>query len=192
MFPCLDQSVQFRYKYFIIPDGFRQSTSSCIQIQHPMNSIVEEIYHLPALDSPNKPSRHSLHQQRHMLWPLSRWNTRSLHLHCHSNKGGSYHFVKGRQALSWLAVRELGYSGVEVARWPGVTNSCVTRATSVKKGLKGIGISHRLCAFCTEAPYLGSNLLAFTSRLSLPSFDSVFWLFWQYTPLCGHLLFVLQ
>jgi predicted transcriptional regulator len=28
---------------------------------------------------------------------------------------------------SWIAVRELGYSGADVARYLGVTNSCVTR-----------------------------------------------------------------
>jgi chromosomal replication initiation ATPase DnaA len=35
--------------------------------------------------------------------------------------------VQARTALSWIAVRELGYSGAEVARYLGVTNSCVTR-----------------------------------------------------------------
>jgi putative transposase len=42
--------------------------------------------------------------------------------------------VEARQVISWLAVRELGYSGAEVARYLGVTNSCVTRAASAKKG----------------------------------------------------------
>ena len=35
--------------------------------------------------------------------------------------------VQARAVLSWIAVRELGYSGAEVARYLGVTNSCVTR-----------------------------------------------------------------
>jgi putative transposase len=35
--------------------------------------------------------------------------------------------VQARTVLSWIAVRELGYSGAEVARYLGVTNSCVTR-----------------------------------------------------------------
>jgi REP-associated tyrosine transposase len=35
--------------------------------------------------------------------------------------------VEARGALSWIAVRELGYSGADVARFLGVTNSCVTR-----------------------------------------------------------------
>jgi putative transposase len=35
--------------------------------------------------------------------------------------------VQARSVLSWIAVRELGYSGAEVARYLGVTNSCVTR-----------------------------------------------------------------
>ncbi len=35
-----------------------------------------------------------------------------------------------RAVLSWVAVRELGYSGAEVARFLGVTNSCVTRTVA--------------------------------------------------------------
>jgi len=35
--------------------------------------------------------------------------------------------VEARGALSWIAVRELGYSGADVAGFLGVTNSCVTR-----------------------------------------------------------------
>ena len=35
--------------------------------------------------------------------------------------------VKARGAISWIGIRELGYSGAEVARYLGVTNSCVTR-----------------------------------------------------------------
>lgn len=39
--------------------------------------------------------------------------------------------MEARRVLSWLAVRELGYSGAEVARYLGVTNSCITRAASL-------------------------------------------------------------
>ncbi len=39
--------------------------------------------------------------------------------------------VAARAALSWVAVRELGYSGAEVARFLGVTNSCVTRTAAM-------------------------------------------------------------
>jgi len=35
--------------------------------------------------------------------------------------------------MSWIGVRELGYSGVDVARCLGVTNSCVTRMISSGK-----------------------------------------------------------
>ena len=35
--------------------------------------------------------------------------------------------VEARGSISWIAVRELGYSGADVARYLGVTNSCVTR-----------------------------------------------------------------
>ncbi|MCU0558773.1 MAG: transposase [Desulfobacterales bacterium] len=38
--------------------------------------------------------------------------------------------VAARAALSWVAVRELGYSGADVARFLGVTNSCVTRSVA--------------------------------------------------------------
>jgi hypothetical protein len=38
--------------------------------------------------------------------------------------------VKARNTMSWVGVRELGYSGADVARYLGVTNSCVTRLVS--------------------------------------------------------------
>ena len=38
--------------------------------------------------------------------------------------------IEARRVMSWLSVKELGYSGAEVARYLGVTNSCVTRAAS--------------------------------------------------------------
>jgi REP element-mobilizing transposase RayT len=41
--------------------------------------------------------------------------------------------AKARRAMSWIGVRELGYSGAEVARYLGVTNSCVTRLISSGK-----------------------------------------------------------
>jgi hypothetical protein len=41
--------------------------------------------------------------------------------------------VQARASVSWLAVRELGYSGADVARYLGVTNSCVTRIVSSGK-----------------------------------------------------------
>jgi hypothetical protein len=41
--------------------------------------------------------------------------------------------VKARRAMSWIGVRELGYSGADVVRYLGVTNSCVTRMISTGK-----------------------------------------------------------
>ncbi len=41
--------------------------------------------------------------------------------------------VQARQAISWIGVRELGYSGADVARYLGVTNSCVMRMISTGK-----------------------------------------------------------
>ena len=41
--------------------------------------------------------------------------------------------VQARRAMSWIGVRELGYYGADVARYLGVTNSCVTRMISTGK-----------------------------------------------------------
>ena len=41
--------------------------------------------------------------------------------------------VEARRVFSFLAVKELGYSGAAVARYLGVTNSCVTRAVSAEE-----------------------------------------------------------
>lgn len=38
--------------------------------------------------------------------------------------------VMARQAVAWIAVREVGYSGAEVARHLGVSNSCITRSVA--------------------------------------------------------------
>jgi hypothetical protein len=48
--------------------------------------------------------------------------------------------VKARRIVSWLAVHELGYSGAEVARHLGVTNSCITRflSSGEKPNIEGI------------------------------------------------------
>ncbi len=48
--------------------------------------------------------------------------------------------VQARRAMSWIGVGELGYSGTDVARYLGVTNSCVTRMllTGVKPDIDGI------------------------------------------------------
>ena len=45
-----------------------------------------------------------------------------------------HEIVEARRILSFLAVTELGYSGAEVARYVGVTTSCITRAVSSGKG----------------------------------------------------------
>jgi len=41
--------------------------------------------------------------------------------------------VKARCTISWIGVRELGYSGADVARYLGVTTSCVTRLISTER-----------------------------------------------------------
>jgi len=45
----------------------------------------------------------------------------------------SAEIVEARRVFSLLAVKELGYSGAAVARYLGVTNSCVTRAVSAEE-----------------------------------------------------------
>ena len=48
--------------------------------------------------------------------------------------------VNARRIVSWVAVHELGYSGAEVARHLGVTNSCVTRflSSGEKPDIEGV------------------------------------------------------
>jgi predicted transcriptional regulator len=48
--------------------------------------------------------------------------------------------VEARGSISWIAVRELGYSGADVARFLGVTNSWVTRfvASGQKPGVNDL------------------------------------------------------
>jgi len=41
--------------------------------------------------------------------------------------------VKARQIVSWIEIRELGYCGAELARYLGVTTSCVNRFISTGK-----------------------------------------------------------
>ena len=41
--------------------------------------------------------------------------------------------VEARGIVFWIAVRELGYSGADVARYLGVTNSCTTKSVSSGK-----------------------------------------------------------
>jgi len=50
--------------------------------------------------------------------------------------------VQARRTMSWIGVRELGYSGADVARYLGVTNSCVTRmiSTGRKKDIEDIDL----------------------------------------------------
>jgi len=38
--------------------------------------------------------------------------------------------VEARRVLAWIAVKALGYSGAEVARYLGVTSSCINRSLS--------------------------------------------------------------
>ncbi|NQT70432.1 MAG: hypothetical protein HQ552_12720 [Desulfobacteraceae bacterium] len=46
-----------------------------------------------------------------------------------ANKSGSESYA----CKAWIGARELGYSGADVARYIGVTNSCVTRMISSGK-----------------------------------------------------------
>jgi REP-associated tyrosine transposase len=62
---------------------------------------------------------------------------------CELRSGGRRNaVVKARRAMSWIGIRELGYSGADVARYLGVTNSCVTRmiSTGNKPDIDGINL----------------------------------------------------
>jgi len=52
--------------------------------------------------------------------------------------------VQARRAMSWIGVRELGYSGADVARYLGVTNSCVTRMISAGRKQDIVDINLKL------------------------------------------------
>lgn len=61
--------------------------------------------------------------------------------------------VDARREMAWIAVRELGYSGAEVARFLGVTTSCINRSVAsrtdkvkLKIDLKELVGRHELCA----------------------------------------------
>jgi len=51
-----------------------------------------------------------------------------------------HELINARRTVSWIAVHELGYSGADVARHLGVTNSCVTRflSSGKKPGIEGV------------------------------------------------------
>jgi putative transposase len=68
--------------------------------------------------------------------------------------------VKARREMSWIGVRELGYSGADVARYLGVTNSCVTRmiSTGGKQDIDDINLE--LLTFGTNVPYYVNQLSA--------------------------------
>jgi hypothetical protein len=53
--------------------------------------------------------------------------------------------VEARGSISWIAVRELGYSGANVARYLGVTNSCVTRYVASGKKPDVADLIKKLC-----------------------------------------------
>lgn len=60
--------------------------------------------------------------------------------------------IEARRAISWIGVRELGYSGAAVARYMGVTNSCVTR-TAASDTKPDIGnLLENLNTFSTNVP----------------------------------------
>jgi REP element-mobilizing transposase RayT len=47
--------------------------------------------------------------------------------------------VAARGALAWIAVRELGYSGADVARYLGVSTSCITRTVAAGQQPDDVG-----------------------------------------------------
>ena len=61
--------------------------------------------------------------------------------------------VETRCSISWIAVRELGYSGADVARYLGVTNSCVTRFIASGQKTDVENLIKKLWTFCTMSPF---------------------------------------
>ena len=50
--------------------------------------------------------------------------------------------LKAREEFSQMAVKGLGYSGAEVARYLGVTGSCVTRIVAERQLTKDVGLKY--------------------------------------------------
>jgi REP element-mobilizing transposase RayT len=53
--------------------------------------------------------------------------------------------VRARCAVAWIAVREVGYSGADVARFLGVTNSCITRVVASQTKPDVDPVMEKLC-----------------------------------------------
>ena len=84
-------------------------------------------------------------------YDISAWELRS---------GSRRHkVVNARQVLFWFGVRELGYSGAEVARYLGVSTSCVNRFISSGKKPDSDFNIHSQRNLCTNPPYLLPNFL---------------------------------
>ena len=62
--------------------------------------------------------------------------------------------VEARGSISWIAVKELGYSGADVDQFLGVTNSCVTRFVASGKKPDVDDLVRKLRTFCTNVPIL--------------------------------------
>ena len=77
--------------------------------------------------------------------------------------------VEARQAFSWLAVKELGHSGAEIARYLGVTTSRVTRTISQGERPERVKyLAAKPRNFCTNVP---SFFHDFISSPQLPTFQ---------------------
>jgi len=72
-------------------------------------------------------------QKKVSLWSLAEVVCKEHGVDLKELRSGSrrHVVVEARQELSRLAVMEYGYSGAEVARYLGVTNSCITRPLSL-------------------------------------------------------------
>ena len=61
--------------------------------------------------------------------------------------------IESRRVVAWIGMRELGYSGAEIARFLGVTNSCITRiVSSFGKPDDAECLIHELSTFSTNVP----------------------------------------
>jgi len=70
-----------------------------------------------------------------------------------------HEIVEARRILSWLAVKELGYSGAGVARYIGVTTSCVNRAVSSGQNPKKTTFENHTLSAPTSPLFLHSVMM---------------------------------
>ena len=60
--------------------------------------------------------------------------------------------VEAQRIVAWIALRKLGYCEADMARYLGVTTSCIYRSVSPGKRPKVPVYIKLSCTFCTNVP----------------------------------------